>query len=164
MSKVKIIVGDITEFPHGIQAIFHGCNTLNIMGAGLALDLAQKYPCVLGTDTLVHDYWKENKVGESLLGQFSFCAVDDHPHVVYNLYQQKTLGAGALDYDALENAMNSAVSHCTKIGVTKIGVPFRIGCGLAGGDWNHVIQIIQDAAQKFDGDMYIVQRMQDIEK
>jgi O-acetyl-ADP-ribose deacetylase (regulator of RNase III) len=162
MSKIKLIVGDVTEFPNKIEAIFQGCNTLNVMGAGLAKQLAKKYPCVLGTDKIFHKYWKRNSLSVSMLGSFSFCAVDAFPHLVFNLYQQDRIGRCALNYDALKESMSNAMAYCEKLGLERVGIPFKIGCGLAGGDWEVVMETIAEASKKFSGETFIVQRITDI--
>ena len=159
MGAIKLIKGDLTEFPAGVQAIMHGCNTLQVMGGGLALQIAKKYPMVAGVDKLFASYLKaQGKVPKiDMLGDMSYSVLDDKPRIVFNLYQQSQLGEGSLSYDSLRSSMRKAMRFSSILGVEKVGLPYKIGCGLAGGDWEKVFDIIADCREIFDGDIYIIE-------
>lgn len=134
--KIEHISGDLLSFPNGITIIIHGCNSKNIMGAGLAFKIKEKWPQVYSADT------KAFLSGKAKLGHFSFCKVP--AGIVINLYTQEKLGYGRqLNYEALysglerlkERLISSRLDH--HIGFSEIG------CGLAGGDLNIVISMIR---------------------
>ena len=43
------------------------------------------------------------------------------------------------DYDALKKALLNLKDFCKDNEITKIGIPYKLGCGLAGGDWDGVV-------------------------
>lgn len=159
--NIKIVEGDITQCPEGINVIMHQANTQNVMGAGVALALRNKWPKVFEADTRIHDRYKniaanlKVSVPEYLLGRFSVTTwfpKDDGGLVrVFNLYGQHlnsaSLAGHPTDYNAVFIGMKR-VAVALKIitereGVEIIlGIPYLMGCGLAGGDWNIYSSII----------------------
>lgn len=80
---------------------------------------------------------------------------------VYNLYGQFRPGANT-DYLALERALLSMMWDIGKswsVAVMearpKIGVPYKMGCGIGGGDWTHVEQILNRVSTASGRDIYI---------
>ena len=43
------------------------------------------------------------------------------------------------DYEALEAALHSFKTQAIEKGFKNVGVPYKLGCGLAGGDWDGVV-------------------------
>jgi O-acetyl-ADP-ribose deacetylase (regulator of RNase III) len=133
LSEVKENLLDIKS-----EIIAHGCNCFHTMGAGIALALQKKYSVVLEADL-------KTKKGDSLkLGTFSLAKAEDKE--IYNLYTQYRYGRERrhLNYEALYNslsAMNSDI--CARYQMPKVLAIPRIGCGLAGGDWEIVKKIIE---------------------
>jgi len=41
------------------------------------------------------------------------------------------------------------------VNLSKVGVPYKMGCGLAGGDWDIVLKILNRQSEKHDVDIYI---------
>jgi len=145
-----------------LNVILSGCNTQNVMGAGLAKQIVDLYPQVLEADKAAYDYAK--KVGKELLGQYSCAKIGEEKYVV-NLYQQSipTTKMRALDYNAFYDSLSKMANHLSfsalkknslndvidysigkgGIAKVKIGVPVNLGCGLAGGDWNIVRVMIE---------------------
>lgn len=151
MAKIYNITGDLLDFPEGIRAIAHGCNTQNVMGAGIAAQIRKRYPCAWSADLAAAE------AGTNSLGEVSIGTLDDGRRI-FNLYQQKNLGFGALVPWALKAAMERMFSLCGSLGISKVGLPYLIGCGLAGGDWSTVYSNILISCKNFDGDLYIVER------
>lgn len=128
---MKIIEGNLLDCPEGINVIAHGCNCFHTMGAGIAAQIKKRYPEAYHAD-------RETSYGDkSKLGSFSFAKSGGIK--VANLYTQFNHHAGKrqLDYEAmyqclvnLREAMNSA----TNAERYTLGLPYLIGCGLAGGD------------------------------
>ena len=130
----KYIKGDITQTE--LKYIAHGVNCQNKMGSGVAKALYQKFPEV---KTTYHDYFKyfeKVKVGD-------WCIAVSGDKEIYNLFTQYNYG-----YDGKRYVNYSAIVECFKSLVISgvegpIAIP-KIGCGLAGGDWNIVEQLIND--------------------
>ena len=156
--------GNLLDFPFGINAIAHSCNTLNVMGAGIARQIADRYPSAYEADTFAHQRHENN------LGQYSYASVNvsdgnSYPHQqfglsdrsceIYNLYTQKNVGHGKqVSYDALYDAFQKLRTECDDN--TILGLPYGISCGLAGGSWNIVNSMIQDIFLDADFKTYIV--------
>lgn len=123
--------------------IAHGCNCQQVMGAGIAEQIAREFPSAYDADLS----FTGNRFG-------SFSYVNTDYGNIYNMYTQIYTGkgiSGTIDsnsarYAALESAfellsvnMYDVDIHPNKI----IGIPL-IGCGLAGLDWNIVKELIND--------------------
>lgn len=127
-----LALADIGQF----DVIIHGCNLWHTMGAGIAKQIAERYPEALAAD-------KETGLGDpSKLGTFS---VWHGPKFsVYNAYTQNNYGTNKVhaNYQAILSAMRS-IREDLKDPYTSVGIP-QIGAGLAGGDWQ-VISALIDA-------------------
>ena len=128
-----------------INVLIQQCNCFHTQNAGLAKSIKQEYPEVLNVD-LATPYG-----GKSKLGTFSY-AMPERKNInqtgyIINLYGQYRYGKGLqTDYDAQRTGFKSIVEFLNNHGsvdTIKIGLPL-IGCGLAGGDWSTVQQIIQE--------------------
>lgn len=151
--EVGFLYGNLLDFPYGINTIAHCCNTMNVMGAGIAKQIADRYPEAKEADD------ECAKIGQNELGERSFAEVeiDDEenklPHQtfgvnkrwckIYNLYTQDGIGFGReVNYEALyrnlhlmRNALNND-SNCV------LGLPYQMSSGLAGGSWEIVNAMI----------------------
>jgi len=144
------LYGNLLDFPFGINAIAHSCNTLNVMGAGIAKQIADRYPSAYEADTLAHRR-HENNLGEYSYAKVNVGEGNSYPHQqfglsdrrceIYNLYTQKKVGIGKqVSYDALYDAFQKLRAECDDS--TVLGLPHGISCGLAGGDWSVVLAMI----------------------
>ena len=152
---ISTIKGNLLDWPNGINIIVHGCNTLNVMGAGIALAIANKYPEALAVDT------QASNDGENKLGQFSIAKLPDHKRIV-NLYIQSDVGTDSrkLDYEALcvgLTHLRDLISDAVAQGRSyTLGLPW-IGCGLAGGDKRVVKAMIDSIFENVKFNVYIVE-------
>jgi O-acetyl-ADP-ribose deacetylase (regulator of RNase III) len=126
--------------------IAHGCNCFNTMGAGVALAIRNKYPLAYQADL------ETVKGDRNKLGTFTKAQVEPEK-IVYNLYTQYSMGTHKiqLDYQALENSFEAMVKDIKQNRSLRspiIAIP-RIGCGLAGGNWDVVKEIIEGIAKKY---------------
>jgi len=149
---IKETRGSILDTPHPFIA--HGVNCQNAMGSGVAKVLFQKYPQVKKE---YHDYCNKvyHLIIEStaeLLGTVQF--VDCEDKTILNCFTQDFYGYDGkqyVSYEAIKNCFEALRSSELVQGKT-IAIP-RIGCGLAGGDWETVKKIINEAS----GDHYSVE-------
>lgn len=132
--------------------IMHQCNCFSTMGAGIAKSIAKKYPEALRAD---RDLALNPK---ARLGHFSTVTVGNI--TIANLYGQFHYGAfiKQTNYEMLENALDEFFTFAkTKnyINLDKVGIPNKMGCGLAGGNWKTVHEILERVSNKHNIDIYI---------
>lgn len=134
------------------QMIIHGCNCQNDMGGGIAAQIAKLYPEAVKADQMINDYL----VDVEKLGNWTESIVSDkstwtnergaqaHWFKIINAYTQHMGGAGTFSYTALQLILDKlAMSEPT----AKYGLPY-IGCGIAGGDQNIIVDMIEKFAIK----------------
>ena len=180
MKKVKHIKGNLLDFPSyckndpnsytGINNIAHSCNTRNIMGGGIALQIKNRYPQAYEADT--EAYNKEyDKNGQYIhwLGKYSKAEIEskflpNNKGRIYNLYTQASVGAGKrqVDYEifwkALKNMQEDLLFIQHETGEPQVlGLPYGISCGLAGGCWKIILAIIEDIFEDSLIQTYIVE-------
>lgn len=131
---VEEIKGDLLETE--IKHIGHGVNCQAKMGSGVAKVLYTKWPKVK------EDYLDTCKVipKEDRLGFIE--RVDLGEKIVWNMFTQYNFGKDGklyVDYEALRDCFITL----TKCEIDHIAIP-KIGCGLAGGDWEKVKKIINE--------------------
>ena len=119
-------------------AVLHGCNCMHIMGAGIALYLRKRFKQVSEAD-LVTQARRTSK-----LGTYSVAEISENLHVL-NCYTQfgiqpDVYGNPPVDYNAIRVCLQR-VARAYK--GWEIRLP-KIGCGLAGGDWVIVKNIIEE--------------------
>lgn len=125
---MNIITGNILNTRQGI--ICQQVNAQYVMGAGLALQIAQRWPAVKRR-------YLEDRPG---LGKCQIVNVDTGLFVA-NLVGQKTYGRTGChtDYSALTKAIQSLQMQRESLPVY---IPYGMGAGLAGGEWPYIMDII----------------------
>lgn len=150
---IRELTGDlIHEADHGqLDLIVHGCNCFCTMGAGIAKQIRDRWPEAYEADL------KTVKGDRSKLGTCSYAKLVKtkvgSPLQIVNAYTQFNYGRNRrnVDYDAVQACMRY-ISGITPPDV-RIGMP-RIGCGLAGGDWDIVYDIIREELDVQDVTVY----------
>lgn len=122
------VVGDLLE--SGEAVIAHGCNTQGMMGAGIALAVASKYPEVERT------YRVLCRLGEFQVGTAQEVEMPDQGVTVFNLGTQEFPGRNAT-YWAVMLSFGNMFERCRKVGIKRVAIP-RIGCGIGGLEWDAV--------------------------
>lgn len=112
------------------------------MGAGLAYQIRQAYPKVYTEYKRLCDIY-----GKSLLGTVQYLTVDSEifgAKIVVNLFAQVGLGRDRqhTDYEALRQCFRDLRHVIENKGLT-VAIPYGIGCGLGGVNWNTVISIVE---------------------
>jgi len=140
---MKIISGDLIKMglTGDFDVIVHGCNCFHTMGGGIALTIKKVFPSAFQADKQT-EYGDENK-----LGTYSDTIINNNGHylVVLNAYTQYNYGGNGVNvnYDAIEKVFKQIAKDFNGL---RIGYP-KIGCGLAGGDWAIVSDIINKSLQ-----------------
>lgn len=145
---IKYIEGNlVTMAKNGeFDIIIHGCNIWNTMGAGIALQIKKAFPEAYEAD-LKTTKGDQRKIGTYTVGYIDLD--DDKVLAVINAYTQKDFGLSGdmFEYDSFRNILNDLIG-CIRDDV-KIGMPL-IGCGLAGGNKERILDIIEETIGEFD--------------
>lgn len=132
-----------------LDVVFHCCNCMCTMGAGMALTLRRMFPQIYAVD-------KTTTRGDvNKLGAFSSALVRDGRLTIVNMYAQYRYGRDSvryLNYDALKLCLARFFEYASKllgdrVRFLRIGT-YQMGCNLAGGDWKIVRDILDKAAKK----------------
>lgn len=133
---IQIIDCDI--FKHEAQCIIHQANCWCRMKSGVAAGINKYYPEAVEADnqTVVGDIEK--------MGKFTSATGKDGK-VIYNLYGQYKPGTDSrkTDYEAFYSGLTLICKDIIIRGITHVSLPYNIGCGLAGGDWRIISNIIE---------------------
>lgn len=128
--------GDLLDWPTGITVLVHGANSRGLHGAGLAKQIADRYPDAAAE----YREWCEGGLGgRAHLGTFYVSHVDDGAHRVVWLVSQRDVGTDRrqVDYEAVYTGLavlnQTLISAQTEGRDYVLGMPAWIGCGLAGG-------------------------------
>jgi len=124
------------------DVILQQVNCRNAMGAGLAKSIYTKWPVV---KEKYHEYCDQIGDPFTLLGDVQIVRAPELPFDVANVFGQLNYGRQKLcytSYDALRAAFSElACRYKGKV----IALPYGFGCGLAGGDWDTVLSIIDQS-------------------
>ena len=136
---IKYIDGDLLETD--VDVIVHQTNCLGVMGAGIALQIKKKYPEVFDG----YKYHCSTTKSSDLLGECLIIPTDDGRYVANVCGEEKYYPKGVrhTDYEALEHGLKFLKIWMRTNGIKTCGCPYLMGCGLAGGDWNVVVKILE---------------------
>lgn len=132
-----LALGKSKEF----DIIMHGCNCFNAMGGGIAAQVANQFPdAKLADEETVRG--DAGKLGTYTIGM-------DGRLVILNAYTQYSIsrdGKDVFEYLAFERVLDKIAY---RFGKWRIGMPL-IGMGLAGGDPERIIPLIERFAQSVE--------------
>jgi O-acetyl-ADP-ribose deacetylase (regulator of RNase III) len=146
MPIVRKVKGNLLDmFAEGeVRLIAHGANCMNVMGAGIAKQIAERFPVALEVDNkfpLPPLY----RLGDYSVAQVTFTDAVGDPMgtgTILNFYTQLTPGK-AFEYAALKSCLkklsNEAIANGQYI---ELAVP-RIGAGIGGGDWEIIEKLLE---------------------
>jgi O-acetyl-ADP-ribose deacetylase (regulator of RNase III) len=144
---VEEIVSDVFLAP--VNIIVHQANCQNTMGSGIAKIIREKFPSAYAEDC------RTKKGDKSKLGSYSSARViaQDNPDLkfIVNLYSQFDYGRDTkhTNYDAMDAGLRKLRDRLEFLSETHtVGIPYRIGSNLGGGDWNVVKAIIYSVFEK----------------
>lgn len=136
MAEYLEVEGDLFDPVWGFQAIGHGVNCMAVMGAGIAKQVAQKYPGVLRV------YKDQCLAGNLKLGGYHGVMVSEDPlFIVFNLASQHLPGPNA-EYQALTSAVGGALVDCAAMEISTLGL-CQIGSGIGGLNWDVTSSILK---------------------
>jgi O-acetyl-ADP-ribose deacetylase (regulator of RNase III) len=150
---IRIIEGDILE--SNADIIFHQVNCQGVMGSGLAKQIRDKYPNVYQD---YKNYCNQHKP-EELLGTIC-CSRYNELNCICNVFGQLNYGTNKVqtDYAAVKKALfvqrRILKDLYWQYPNCKLAFPYKMGCGLAGGDWNIVYEIIEEVFGDYSVTIY----------
>ena len=144
---MKTINGDIIVLAKQgkFDVLVHGCNCFNSMGAGVARQIKNTFPAAWHAD-------QETQKGDrDKLGTYTQASVKlekGRELIVVNAYTQYHYSGGGklVDYDALGRVFEAIARDFPG---KHIAYP-AIGAGLAGGDWDKISVLIDNALAKHE--------------
>jgi hypothetical protein len=131
---VTFIQGNLLEIESGI--ICHQVNCRKVAGAGLAKQISNKWP----------EWYTKYKNVSGYLGLVSWHKINDDLWLA-DLYAQDGFGRDRryTNYAAFGKCLLDLSRTVDATKLISVYLPKYVGCGLAGGDWQIVYRIIEDA-------------------
>ena len=128
---------NILNIKNGI--ICHQVNAMGKMGAGLALDIRKKWPIVY------KDYMIAYNEGNLKLGNVIFTKIEKCNIIIASCVGQKFYGKKGKHtiYRAVEKYLEKVEIKSKELQLP-VHLPYKIGCGLAGGNWKIVERMIKE--------------------
>jgi len=142
-SALKHAKGNLLDLAEAgaFDIVVQGCNCFNTMGGGIAREIRERYPVAASVDmeTVRGDYNK--------LGTWTECdAGEKNRFTVINAYTQYDMSKGTdvFEYNAFRLILEKlAFVYPGK----RFGLPY-IGCGLAGGEQETIVDMIDVFAKR----------------
>jgi O-acetyl-ADP-ribose deacetylase (regulator of RNase III) len=131
---ITIVNGNLLDAKEDI--IGHQCNAQAVMGSGVAKQLRERYP-------EIYDEYKELFASSSAHELMGYCQIincNDGKRVA-NIIGQLNYGRTKYlytDYASLEQGLRYLKAYAKFHGYS-VALPYKIGCGLANGDWDGVV-------------------------
>jgi O-acetyl-ADP-ribose deacetylase (regulator of RNase III) len=139
MPSINYVQGDATSpIGEGIKIIAHICNDVGAWGAGFVLAISSRW---VEPEQRYH-VWHSNQSFK--LGNIQVVKVNDDTYVA-NMIAQHGVGfyqGPPIRYPALRQCLMKLYRESRRMEAS-VHMP-RIGCGLAGGEWDKVKEIIYD--------------------
>ena len=133
-----------------IDCLLHCVNCQGVFASGIAGEIRKRIPMAYQE---YMEFYGNNKV--DMLGKFAWCGTR-----VVHLAAQQFYGKDGkryVNYGALANALchfaREAKPYRGHI-VKRIGIPYNMCCGLAGGDWNIVLELVEYFLKDFNVVIY----------
>lgn len=157
--------GDLIDSPEIL--ISHGCNAQGKYQSGVAKTVRERLPFAYHAYMAAFEDFKT----EFSVGQIIWAISIDgciRPRIVANMITQDSYGRDKtrvyLDYDAMQSGLRRlnqfvAQTQAGDIDIASIGAIYRvafplIGCGLAGGSWRRVSQMIEAESHCYEPVVY----------
>ena len=144
-NKFKIVQGDLLS--SGADIIVHQVNCCGVMGSGIAKQVKEQYPLLYERYRDICNDFARKK--EEILGTVYYYQTAHGP-IIANIFGQKDFGWGRrfTNYTALCQGLKY-VQETAKLNNFTVAVPYNLGCGRGGGDWDTVYGMLCDI---FDSD------------
>lgn len=157
---IQVVEGNLLE--SDVDIIVHQVNCHGVMGAGIAKQIRDKFP-----NTYLHyHHLCQNSDPMKLIGHNLYTpeSLNGKRIIIANIFGQNGFGANRqhTDYEALDSCfalLASAANDLKTRGLPNtIGLPYNIGCGLGGGDWRIVSNILRKHLSDLNVNIYKFKR------
>jgi O-acetyl-ADP-ribose deacetylase (regulator of RNase III) len=141
MSYIKTINGSLLDATE--DYIIHQCNCISTNAKALAESLFNKYP-------YANTYKYRTKYTCSIPGTISVMGNGQNERYIINMYSQYYPALPKYNNDNTEKRIEwfkeclNKISSIENIINKTIAMPYNIGCGAAGGDWNVYYNLIKE--------------------
>lgn len=140
---MKLVQGDLLEMGKNneFDIIVHGCNCFNTMGSGIAAQIAVKFPdAKIADDETVRG--DPGKLGTYTIGMGGRLVIIN----AYTQYSTSKQGEDVFEYHAFQRVLDK-LAH--RLGTWRFGFPL-IGMGLAGGDKERILAMLENFSQRVE--------------
>lgn len=137
VETIKIVNSDVLKM--SVDVVAHQVNCKGVMGAGLAKQIRELFPDVY------HAHHNACTAFPHLLGCIQLIRVPGNMAYIANLYAQYDYGVGKryTNYHALEHCLIKLREAMLERRLATLALPYGIGCGLGGGEWDKIYPIIE---------------------
>lgn len=147
---ITIKTGDLLNAEETI--IGHQVNCCGAAG-GLAAAVFEKWPYAANDYYHVIDRIREaGGQGYVMLGKTQLTGTQKDGHIIANIYGQYYAGE---DYrpGVLQLALESLASKAKALNAS-VALPWKLSCGICGGDWNEVLPMIEETMKDVQCTIY----------
>lgn len=147
---VKYVNGNI--FDTDCDIICHQTNCQGVMGHGIALQVKERYPNVYERYKMCCEQTEDK---EDLLGTVLYLETfDKKDRCIANIFGQLNYGEGLqTNYGKLAKGFDD-IAEFAKEWNYSVAIPYKIGCGLAHGNWEVVKELIESIFADVDCTVY----------
>ena len=153
---IEIVKRDLLKAE--VDVIAHQVNCMGVMGAGVARQIRDACPSAYQSYRAYLSSYGTEGLDKKVLGRVLMCpkpASENWPFgYVAHLFGQYGYGRYPkcyTDYRALRRCFASLAIGMRQMGLSSVAMPYKIGCGLAGGDWeNRVYPMIVEMLGSMD--------------
>ena len=147
--------------------ICHQVNCQRVMGSGIAKQIRDRWPEVYDDYCFNIDrMYNGDFVSKSsdLLGMITWTELKNGKYIMNFFSQDKFLPRDIChtDYEAFTDCCRTLKKFIAEYNLDKsktiIGFPYKIGCGLAGGNWDIVSAIIEREFEGYEVEIYEYER------
>ncbi len=148
--------------------ILQQVNYQGIMNGGLAKQIRNKWPEIYdGYCKFIDKYSWEQIKKNGLVNDFEIKS-PPNPQYIINIFGQEYYGRDKCytDYAALRNSLVNIFNVPSLKGQLQysIAIPWKISCGLAGGDWDNIVwPMIQEIFENSEVKV-VIYRLEDVDK
>ena len=141
--NITYVIGDATQ-PVGVgpKIIVHVCNDIGGWGRGFVVALSRRWP---EPEQCYRAWHRGESESPFVLGEVQFVQVGSTLWVA-NLIGQRDVrtveGVPPVRYEAIRKGLLRVAAEARRLGAS-VHMP-RIGCGLAGGQWEDVGKIVEE--------------------
>ncbi len=154
MKPINYLKGDATS-PQagGIKIIAHICNDIGGWGKGFVLAISKRWP---EPEAAYRKWHRERSQNDFKLGAIQVIPVTPYIYVA-NMVAQRGTKTGSngvpIRYEAVDQCLKTLAGNTKELNAS-VHMP-RIGCGLAGGNWNQIEPLILNTLSALDIDVYV---------